>query len=131
MRRLVPLAVLPIALLALPPPSLGASSPSARSCGHHDEQNYYRMHISVRGTSCVRAHRVLHALHREGIPANAGPVPWRYGTAGPPFSLGAWTCTYTPEGLGGSEYTLRCTLGSRTVRLRRVQDGSRRFRAAA
>jgi hypothetical protein len=33
---------------------------------------------------------------------------------------------YTPEGLAGTEYTVRCTRGSRVVRLRRQQDGDRR-----
>lgn len=127
MRRFALLAVMPIAFLALPLASSGAApTRPARSCGHVDQHNYYRMHISVRGTSCRRAQDLFHAFRQHGIPKNAGPDPWVYETTGPPWSLGAWTCTYTPEGLAGNEYKVRCTLGGRTVRLRRQQDGDRR-----
>jgi hypothetical protein len=127
MRRVALLAVVPIALLALPAASPAAVPVhAARSCGHVDQHGYYRMHISVRGTSCHKARHVFQEFKRKGIPRSASPVPWVYGTAGSPFSVGAWTCTYTPEGLAGSEYTVRCTRGSRVVRLRRQQDGDRR-----
>lgn len=117
------LAVMSIAFLGWPDASPGAApAHAARSCGHVDESNFYRTHIAVRGTSCHKARRLYRALTRfKGtVP---GPDPWVYGHAGPPFSLAGWTCRYTPEGLAGSEYTLRCTRGSRVVRLRRRQDG--------
>src|SRR3954447_5036964 len=98
MRRFALVAVIPIAFLGLPAASsVAAPTHPARSCGHVDQHGYYRMHISERGTSCHKARHVFQEFKGRGIRKSASPVPWVYGTAGPPFSVGRWTCTYTPE----------------------------------
>jgi hypothetical protein len=110
------LLVLCSASLAAAPQAVGATA-----CGH---ETRYRLQLTITATglTCAHAKAVANsfenlAIYRSELYEEA--TESEYSKFGSPFALktpsGRYNCRFRPNGLAGSEHTVRCARGRATV----------------